>query len=490
MSGWGLAFYRVRYASAVFSNFANVAFAEALSLTFIMINKDKVKFFFRQQLLLLASLYVMTFGVSLFIRSNLGSSAISVTPLVWSAAGLGGVCVGGFCVPPLTVGGYTIIMNTIFVILQILILRGRYQPVQLFQLVIGAIFSVFLDVNMSLTSPLEAGSDPAGVAWGLFLVAVAGVIMGVGVACEVRCRSVMMPGEGIQVAISKVSGKEFSKVKIVVDSTLVAIGVACSVVFFGIWRWDIVGLGTIISMVYIGVMVRVLSPHLSWFDRLLNYPEKDVEAASAHSIGDACPLVIAISRQYGSGGREIGRLVSERLGIDLYDNALIEEAAKDMQIEPHEVAAREQNISTPRLVEMLIMGNDIPKGAMLSTDDRLFVSQSRFIRDVASVKYCVIIGRCADFILRGRPNLLRVFIRSSSDFAAKRIAEECGCDVASALDKISDVNSARANHYYNYTSGRWGDAANYDIVINTAFVGIEGAVDIICRLAQERNVKA
>ena len=70
-------------------------------------------------------------------------------------------------------------MNFIFVILQILILRGRYQPVQLFQLVIGAIFSVFLDVNMSLTSPLEAGSDPAGVAWGLFLVAVAGIIMGV-----------------------------------------------------------------------------------------------------------------------------------------------------------------------------------------------------------------------------------------------------------------------------------------------------------------------
>ena len=222
--------------------------------------KEKVKFFFRQQLLLLAALYVMTFGVSLFIRSNLGSSAISVTPLVWSSAGLSDITVGSFHVPAMTVGGYTIIMNFIFVFLQILILRRRYQPIQLFQLVIGTLFSVFLDANMALTEPLSAGPGAAGVAWGLFLVAVAGVVMGVGVACEVRCRSVMMPGEGIQVAIAQVTGKEFSKVKIVVDTTLVCIGLASCVVFYGAWRWDIVGLGTLISMVYIGIMFAFFLP--------------------------------------------------------------------------------------------------------------------------------------------------------------------------------------------------------------------------------------
>lgn len=449
-------------------------------------SKEKILFFIRQQLLLLAALYVMTFGVSLFIRSCLGSSAISVTPLVWSSAGASGVSVGGFHVPALAVGGYTIVMNFIFVILQILILRRRYNPVQLFQLVIGALFSVFLDANMAITAPLAAGPGPSGVAWGLFLVAVAGVVMGVGVACEVRCRSVMMPGEGIQVAIAQVSGREFSKVKIVVDTTLVCIGLASCLVFYGSWRWDIVGLGTIISMVYIGVMVRVFSPHLGWFDRLLAFPEEAV-AEPAAVAPSHCPLVITISRQFGSGGGEVGRLVASRLGVELYDNAIIEEAASDMKIEPREVAEREQNLSTPRLLERLVMGNDVPQGAVLSTDDRLFVSQSRFIRSVAAQKPCVIIGRCADFVLRGRSNLLRVFVRSDADFAARRVVEKSGgrMDEAAAIARIDSVNTARANHYFNYTEGRWGDASNYDLVINTRVVGIDGAADLICRLAAE-----
>lgn len=449
-------------------------------------SKEKILFFIRQQLLLLASLYVMTFGVSLFIRSCLGSSAISVTPLVWSSAGLGGISVAGYYVPALTVGGYTIVMNFIFVILQILILRRRYNPIQLFQLVIGALFSVFLDANMALTAPLEAGSGHAGVAWGLLLVAIAGVVMGVGVACEVRCRSVMMPGEGIQVAIAQVTGREFSKVKIVVDTTLVCIGLASCLVFYGTWRWDIVGLGTIISMVYIGIMVRVFSPHLGWFDRLLAFPE-DVKVEAVETVLAHCPLVITISRQFGSGGGEVGRLVASRLGIDLYDNALIEGAAADMKIEPSKVAEREQNISTQSLIERLIMGNDVPQDTVLSTDDRLFVAQSRFIRSVASAKPCVIIGRCADFVLRGRSNLLRVFVRSDADFAARRVVEKSDgrLDEAAALAKIESVNTARANHYYNYTNGRWGDASNYDLVINTRVVGIEGAADLICRLAAE-----
>lgn len=453
----------------------------------LTMTKEKVKFFFRQQLLLLAALYVMTFGVSLFIRSNLGSSAISVTPLVWSSAGLSGISVGSFHVPAMTVGGYTIIMNFIFVFLQILILRRRYQPIQLFQLVIGTLFSVFLDANMALTEPLAAGPGAAGVAWGLFLVAVAGVVMGIGVACEVRCRSVMMPGEGIQVAIAQVTGKEFSKVKIVVDTTLVCLGLTSCVVFYGAWRWDIVGLGTLISMVYIGIMVRVFSPHLGWFDRLLAFPQEAVpDVAEEAAATGACPLVITISRQYGSGGSEVGRDVADRLGVAFYDNAILEEAAREMHIEPKEIAEREQNISTPRLVEMLIMGNDIPEGVVLSTDDKLFISQSKIIREAAKQKPCVVIGRCADFILKGRPNVLKVFIQSDKKFAAHRIenSKERHLDEQAALVKIEEVNTARANHYFHYTNNRWGDAANYDIVINTGVTGIDGATEIICNLAK------
>lgn len=424
----------------------------------------------------------MTLGVSLFIRSNLGSSAISVTPLVWSSAGSDSATVCGWRVPSMSVGGYTIVMNCIFVFLQILILRRKYQPYQLFQLLIGTVFSFFLDVNMSLTAPLAAGDGAAGMAWGLLLVSVAGVVMGVGVACEVRCRSVMMPGEGIQVAIAQVTGKEFSKVKIVVDTILVCIGIGSCVIFYGEWRWDIVGVGTLISMVYIGIMVRLVSPRLGWFDRLLDFPT--VEEPEKTPSGPAkTPLVITISRQYGSGGLEVGQKVAQRLGISLYDKAILDSAAAETRLSATEVEQRDQNISTAKLLENIILGNDIPQGTLLSTDDRLFVAQSQFIRKVAKSKPCVIIGRCADSVLRGRSHTLRVFIMSDKAFAANRIAAQGKEDAGEALAEIDKVNTARANHYWKYTGHRWGDAENYDIVINTGSIGIDKAVDIICGLA-------
>lgn len=453
--------------------------------------KSNLSHFIRQHLLLLAALYVLTFGASLFIRSNLGASAISVTPLVWSEAGFSSITVLGWHVPALSVGGYTIIMNAFFVFLQIIILQRRYQLFQLFQLLVGTIFSFFLDLNLALTEPLSAGTGAAGFAWGLILVFAGGTIMGLGVACEVRCKSVMMPGEGVQVAIAQVSGREFSKVKIIVDTSLVCIALACCVVFFGKWRLDLIGVGTLVSMVYIGIVVRLLSPHLTWFDNLLE-GKSNLEASVTDFVEPdvAAPLVITISRQYGSGGFEIGQKVAKRLDMDFYDRAIFENAAQEANIAPQEAAAREQNISTAKLLESLILSNDIPKGTILSTDDKLFVAQSRFIRNVASQSPCVVIGRCADYVLAGRQHLLRVFIQSDKEFAARRIEKKEGLTEREAINKINEVNTARANHYFKYTNRRWGSADNYDIVLNTSTIGIDEAVNIICQLATSVTIKA
>ncbi len=453
--------------------------------------KSNLSHFFRQHVLLLAALYVLTFGASLFIRSNLGASAISVSPLVWSEAGNASVSLFGWQIPALSVGGYTIIMNSFFVLLQIIILRRRYQLFQLFQLIVGTIFSFFLDVNLAITEPLAAGSGAAGFAWGLFLAFAGGTIMGVGVACEVRCKSVMMPGEGLQVAIAQVSGKEFSKVKIVVDTSLVCIALMCCIAFFGTWRWDIIGIGTLVSMVYIGIVVRLLSPHLAWFDNILEgKTEHEADVVSVADSEVAAPLVITISRQYGSGGLEIGQKVAKRLDMDLYDRAIFENAAQEANIAPQEAAAREQNISTAKLLESIILGNDIPQGTILSTDDKLFVAQSRFIRNVSSQSPCVVIGRCADYVLKGRQHLLRVFILSGKDFAARRIEKKEGLSEREAINKINEVNTARANHYFKYTNRRWGAAGNYDIVLNTSTIDIDEAVNIICQLATSITIKA
>lgn len=221
------------------------------------------KFFLRRLVVLFVSLFVMTLGVSLCIRSNLGSSPISVIPYAWSLAG--GVDVFGYQVPAWTLGEYTNIMNCLLVSLQIAVLRRRYELFQLLQLLIGFVFGYFLDVNMWITQALQWDSLTANVAQLL----IGGFVMGVGISVEVMTRMVMMPGEGITMAITKVTGREFGKVKIVVDTTMVAIGVGFSFLFFGLWRWDVIGIGTLISMAYVGTVVRLLRPYLRPVQRFL-----------------------------------------------------------------------------------------------------------------------------------------------------------------------------------------------------------------------------
>jgi uncharacterized membrane protein YczE len=223
--------------------------------------KEKAISFIWQHILLVLSLFVMTFGVALCVRSNLGCSVISTIPFVMSQAGEAGM------VPALTIGEYTYLMNALLVVLQILVLRKQFELVQLFQLIIGFFFGYLLDLNMAVTSVFDYSSI-----WTQIVAQLAGcTILALGIAFEIRCGSVTMPGEGITVAISRVSKLPFPKAKIYVDSTLVIAAVALSFLFFGHWLWNVVGLATLFAMVYVGFAVKVINPHIEWFSRLVCY---------------------------------------------------------------------------------------------------------------------------------------------------------------------------------------------------------------------------
>ncbi|MDE7180977.1 MAG: hypothetical protein K2N88_07270 [Muribaculaceae bacterium] len=223
--------------------------------------KEKIIGFIWQHLWLLFSMFFMTLGVALCVRSNLGSGVISSIPMAFTLAGENGLA------PGLTIGGYTNIMNVILVVAQILILRRRFNPVQLFQLLVGFVFGFLLDVNMIITSYFSYIS-----LWQQIIAQFIGAtVLGAAVAMEIRCGSVTMPGEGIQVAISRVTGRPFPTVKIGVDTTLVILAVISGFCFFGSWPWTVVGPGTLFAMFYVGYVVRLINPHLGWFDRLLAY---------------------------------------------------------------------------------------------------------------------------------------------------------------------------------------------------------------------------
>lgn len=223
--------------------------------------RQRIAWFVWQHIILILSMYLMTLGVALCVRSELGSGVISAIPMAFSIAGQ------HWLSPALTIGGYTNIMNVVLVLAQIFVLRRKFQKIQLLQLIIGFLFGAMLDANMYITSfwPFR------GLASQIAEQLMGATILGVAVAAEVRCGSVTMLGEGIQVAISRISGIPFPKTKIMVDSGLVVLAVISGYIFFGHWMWNVVGPGTLFAMFYVGWVVKKVNPHMEWFDRLLNY---------------------------------------------------------------------------------------------------------------------------------------------------------------------------------------------------------------------------
>ena len=432
----------------------------------------------RRYLMFLVSLFIIAFGTSLSIRANLGSSPISCPPDVLSLVpGIG-----------LTMGTLVFCVHAVLVMLQIAILRRKYQPLQLLQLFVGIVFGFFTDLTMWMTGYLQIMDDsPLGYSLRFMELLCGGAILAYGIAIEVKCDVLMLATEGTQVVIARTMGKEFGVVKMVTDTLLVVVGVVFCFLFFGQWRWELIGPGTLVSMFYVGFMVRIFSPRLRVLDRwLMNRPKFETGTApDKERHDDELPLVITISREYGSGGHHIGTLLAERLGIPLYDRQLINETAKALGFTCEYVAENEQNISTRRLWEAIFTDKSIPESMNPSREDAIFVDQTRIIRKLAAEKSCIIIGRCANWVLRHRKNVLRVFVCSDLKTAVREIMAKDHLDDNHAKDKIERVNKARANYYLKYIGHSRTDCHGYDLVINTSKTNHRQAAELI-----ERTIEA
>lgn len=194
--------------------------------------------------------------------------------------------------------------------------------------------------------------------------------------------------------------------------------------------------------------------------------------------------VITIGRQYGSGGREIGQKIAEHYDIPFYDNELITRAAKESGF-AEENFARAEDKATNSLLYSLAMGINVYGNqdfgfTGLSLDDRIFLAQSDVIRKVADEGPCVIVGRCADYVLKERENIVNIFIKASMNYRIERVITQYGEDSKKAADVIMKNDKRRAN-YYNYHVGeKWNDLSNYDLVIRSDFAGIDRSVACIC----------
>lgn len=429
-------------------------------------------------------LFVIAFGTSLSIRANLGSSPISAPPYVLSL--IPGI--------PMTMGAIVICMHVLFIIIQILLLRRQYELRQLTQIFVSFLFGFYTDVTMWMTSFMQVPATlPHAIGYPLQFIEllIGGGLLAFGIACEVRCDSLMLAGEGLPLALSKAVKKDFGKVKICSDTSLVIIGVALMYYFFGHWDWKMIGVGTLVSMFYVGFMVRVFAPHISWLDIIfIPADERQVEETEEEeeeTEEEAVPYIITIAREYGSGGLTLGKLLAQRLGVDYYDHAIIDATAKRLGYTSEFVRENEQNISNGKLWELIFTDKSIPMSMNPSHDDAIFVSESRIIRALAIKKPCVIIGRCANWVLRGDHKVFRIFVTSNREDAVKRVMEKDHLSPDAAAKRIEQVNTGRSNHYFQYTGRRWTDAHDYDLVFNTSALSIDQCADMVVKCIEDRQ---
>lgn len=193
--------------------------------------------------------------------------------------------------------------------------------------------------------------------------------------------------------------------------------------------------------------------------------------------------VITISRQYGSGGREIGEKLAKKLDIPYYDNELITRAAKESGFAESVFENAEKKATNSFLYSiamgMSAYGTQELGFSNLSLDDRIYLAQSGVIRKVAGEGPCVIIGRCADYVLKDMDNVVHLFIHAAMPFRIERAVTIDGVERNRAGETILKNDKRRANYYNYHSGGKWGTATNYHLSIDSSCLGIDHAVDVI-----------
>lgn len=435
---------------------------------FTIVRKMRKEEIFKRYLLFIIGLFVNSLGICFIIKADLGSSPISSLPYTISLKS------------PISLGTLTFILNLFLIAGQMLILKKDFKKREWLQLPISVLFGIFIDLSMWMISWIH----PELYFMKLVVLIVGCAILGLGVSLEVVANVVMLSGEAFVQAISLKKKKEFGMVKICFDTSLMVLAIILSLILYG----AVLGVreGTIVAALLVGMFARFYNKRLIFLNQYLGESTRQAEEPVLVTANDNQHFVITIAREYGSGGREIGKCLAEYFGIPYYDKELIEMVAKEKGMSNIEVASREQNIPSHLLYEMIMQDFTAPLERSLSQDDALFVAQSRIIRKFASEGSCIIIGRCADYVLRDFKNCFKVFVHADYDSKLKRIVNDYKEDEAKAQEELKRVDHGRANHYKTYTGRTWDDASNYDLCVNSSLFSIKECSELIGHIVEKK----
>ena len=406
----------------------------------------------KRYLIFLVGLFVNSLGVSLITKANLGTSPISSIPYVLSL---------NF---PFILGNFTIFFSIFLIALQLIILRKNFKLEHILQIPVSIIFGYFIDLTMILFSWV----NPEAYIMKIVYLLIGCLILGVGVYMEVLADVVMLPGESFVRAIVLTWKTNFGSTKICFDVSMSVIAAVLSFIFAG--RLAGVREGTVIAALLVGFIARLIGKKLVFLKDMI-FPEsvsaENENEAKEQTAGTYGKNVIAIGRQFGSGGHDIGKILAEKLGYDFYDAEIIQMTAGTTGYTPEFVKKKEEIMTNSLLY-------DLVNQMYLNTDrqdeapkDKIFEAECQVVRNLAKKGNCVIVGRCADYVLRNSGNCLKVFFSAPLMSRIRRVAQRQNISEGEAKATVQKNEKLRADNYRYYTRRMWGAAGNFDLSLNT-----------------------
>lgn len=420
-------------------------------------------YLFRRYALFVVSLFINAFGISFITKALLGTSPITSVMYVLSMF------------TSLTIGQWTILINLLFVACELLLMTWQELKsdlrMYLLQIPISLCFGTFIDCSMNILHWLEPHSYPMQI----LSLLVGCFILAVGIALEVKVSVAMVSGEYFVKVIAHRFRGEFGFVKLGFDVTLVMLACVLSFIFMGEIRG--VREGTVVAALLVGPIVHYISPCYRVLDKWI---KADAQAPAA-PVAAPAHRVITIAREYGSGGHLLGEMLARELGLQLYDREFIRLAARKSGMDEDYVIRNEQSIPSFWLKCIFAQSGKNSQEHSLSPDDVLFVAESRIVQELAEKGPCIIVGRCADFVLKDNPQVIKVFCYSDPQSAAVRCTEEYGIAPEKAAAEIKHINHHRITHYEYYTGHKWGEPHHYDLLVNTGSMDLS----VACRMIKD-----
>jgi cytidylate kinase len=280
---------------------------------------------------------------------------------------------------------------------------------------------------------------------------------------EVLANVVMLPGESFVRAVVFTWKTEFGISKVIFDMSMTVIAGIMAIVLTG--KLQGVREGTIVAALLVGFIARLLQRKLSFMPELL-YGKPGTQEQS-EDVPEEKNFCIVIGRQYGSGGHDYGKHLAQKLGISFYDNEIIDMISGITDFEPGYIAKKEESMTNSFLYDLVNQFYSYSPESR-APKDAIFEAEIKVIKDLAKKESCVIVGRCADYILKDNPDCLRIFLHAPYEVRVKNIAGKEQLTEENARKEIQSKDRQRADNYRYYTGQVWGLSSNYHLSLDTS----------------------